>query len=114
MLCTQLISSRGAEVTVVDPEEWKAPLSRRSAAHQTGRSRNGALGHGELDIVIEAAGAMGSPQLAVDLVRRGGRVIVCGIAPEEDNVRSVDIVSKNVGVYWCLWRDPRRVEQCGG
>lgn len=98
LLCTQLLSSRGAEVTVIDPRSWKGPLSRRCGAARLVDPEAARSAVKNLDVVIEAAGAMGSAQLALDLVRPGGRVIVCGIAPKEDIVRSVDIVSKNVEV----------------
>jgi threonine dehydrogenase-like Zn-dependent dehydrogenase len=98
LLCAQLISSRGADVTVIDPRHWKEGLARRCGAAQLIDPDAARSAIWNLDVVIEAAGAVGSLQLGLDLVRPGGRVIVCGIAPKDDVVRSVDIVSKNVDV----------------
>lgn len=98
MLCTQLISSGGTNVTVVDPRSW-----RRAVAVQCGASRfldpeSAESLHGDFDVVIEAAGVLGSAQMAVNLARTGGRVVICGIASMSDVVRSVDVVSKNLSV----------------
>jgi len=102
MLCAQLISSRGIDVTVIDPQGWKLPVAIRCGASSLVDPESARTSIGDLDVVIEAAGVLGSVQLAVDLVRRGGRVVVCGIASAHDAVHSVDIVSKNlhiVGVF---------------
>jgi 2-desacetyl-2-hydroxyethyl bacteriochlorophyllide A dehydrogenase len=102
MLCTQLISSHGVDVTVVDPQEWKAAMALRCGATRLIDLESARTMSANFDVVIEAAGAVGSAQLACDLVRRGGRVVVCGIATSNDTVNSVDIVSKNlqvVGVF---------------
>lgn len=98
MLCTQLLSSRRADVTVVDPRYWRRPIAIQCGASQYFDSTTARSSAGDLDIVFEAAGVAGSAQMAVDLVRRGGRVIVCGIAPAQDAVRSIDIVAKNLTV----------------
>jgi threonine dehydrogenase-like Zn-dependent dehydrogenase len=102
MLCTQLISSRGIDVTVVDPQSWKLPIALQCGASRLVDPEVARTSIGSFDIVIEAAGVVGSAQLAVDLVRRGGRVVLCGIAPTNDTVHSVDVVSKSlhlVGVF---------------
>jgi len=98
MLCTQLISSRGANVTVVDPRSWKLPVAVQCGASRLVEPEFAQRSISGLDVVIEAAGVVGSVQMAVDLVRRGGRVVICGIASSDDVVRSVDIVSKSLSV----------------
>lgn len=98
MLCAQLISSRGIDVTVVDPQSWKLPMAKRCGASRLVDPDSARSSVGGLDIVIEAAGVLGSAQLAIDLVRRGGRVVLCGIAPGHDTFRTVDVVSKSVHV----------------
>jgi 2-desacetyl-2-hydroxyethyl bacteriochlorophyllide A dehydrogenase len=98
MLCTQLISSRGANVTVVDPRSWRLPIAVLCGASSLVAPEFAQSSIRDLDIVIEAAGVVGSVQMAVDMVRRGGRVVICGIAPLNDVVRSVDIVSKNLSM----------------
>ena len=102
LLCTQLLSSRGIDVTVIDPCRWKRPLAINCGASRLVDPERARTTIEGLDVVIEAAGVTGSVQMAIDLARRGGRVVVCGIAPPHDAVRSVDIVSKNldlVGVF---------------
>ena len=98
MLCTQLISSRGADVTVVHPRTWRLPIANQCGASRLVEPEFVRSRIGGLDIVIKAAGVVGSVQMAVDLVRRGGWVVICGIASLNDVVRSVDIVSKNLNV----------------
>jgi 2-desacetyl-2-hydroxyethyl bacteriochlorophyllide A dehydrogenase len=98
LLCTQLLSSRGIDVTVIDPRSWKRPLAIDCGASRLVDPERARSGIEDLDVVIEAAGVTGSVQMAIDLARRGGRVVVCGIAPPHDAVRSVDIASKNLDV----------------
>lgn len=98
MLCTQLISSRGADVTVIDPRGWRLPIALKCGASRVVDPELARSSVEGLDVVIEAAGVVGSVQLAFELVRRGGRVVICGIAFEDDFVRPVDIVSKNLDV----------------
>jgi 2-desacetyl-2-hydroxyethyl bacteriochlorophyllide A dehydrogenase len=98
LLCVQLISARGANVTVVDPHSWKQPIAMRCGAATFVDPESARTSTGRFDIVIEAAGTFDSAQLAFDLARRGGRVVLCGIAPSNDVVRTVDIVSKNLTV----------------
>jgi 2-desacetyl-2-hydroxyethyl bacteriochlorophyllide A dehydrogenase len=98
MLCTQLISSGGVDVTVIDPQVWKKALALECGASSFIDLELARTNIGKFDVVIEAAGVVGSAQFAVDLVRLGGRVVVCGIASSDDAVHSVDIVSKNLHV----------------
>ncbi len=98
LLCTQLISARGADVTVIDPRSWRRPIALRCGASRVVDPESARSSIEGLDVVIEAAGVVGSVQMAFDLVRRGGRVVICGIAFEGDVVHPVDIVSKNMDV----------------
>ncbi len=98
LLCTQLISSRGADVTVVDPRSWRRPIAMQCGASGFVAPSAALSSLSDLDVVIEAAGVLGSVQMGVDLARVGGRVVICGIAPSSDVVRSVDIVSKILSV----------------
>ena len=98
MLSTQLVSSLGADVTVIDPNGWKRAMAMRCGSSRLVDPELARLSIRDLDIVIEAAGVVGSVQMAIDLVRPGGQVVICGIASLSDVVRSVDIVSKNLSV----------------
>jgi 2-desacetyl-2-hydroxyethyl bacteriochlorophyllide A dehydrogenase len=52
------------------------------------------------DVVVEAAGTPGSAQLAVDLARRGGRVVLTGIpADRADAVSAQGLVTQAVSVF---------------
>jgi len=52
------------------------------------------------DVVIEAAGTPGSAQLAVDIARRGGRVVLTGIPPDRsDAVSAQGLVTQAVSVF---------------
>ena len=52
------------------------------------------------DVVIEAAGTPGSAQLAVDLARRGGRVVLTGIPGDlADGVSAQTLVTQAVSVF---------------
>jgi threonine dehydrogenase-like Zn-dependent dehydrogenase len=51
-------------------------------------------------VVIEAAGTPGSAQLAVDLARRGGRVVLTGIPGDvDDGVSHQRLVTQAVSVF---------------
>lgn len=99
MLCTQLARARGADVTVIDPRSWRKPIATACGASSLVDPELALLSVGGFDIVIEAAGAIGSIQMAVDLVRRGGIVVACGAAEAHDVLRSVDIMSKSLAMY---------------
>ncbi len=58
LLCTQLASAAGGEVTVVDPRPTKADLARRCGASVF--VAPSAPEHRHFDVVIEAAGVRGS------------------------------------------------------
>jgi threonine dehydrogenase-like Zn-dependent dehydrogenase len=56
-------------------------LARRVGAEETVDVANGALAHeGELDLVVETAGAVAALEAATRLAREGGRVVALGIA----------------------------------
>ena len=99
MLCTQLSRARGADVTVIDPRSSRQPIATACGASRLIDPELALSGVRGFDVVIEAAGAIGSVQMAVDLVRRGGRVVVCGAAAPLDVLRSVDIMSKSLVMH---------------
>jgi len=99
MLCSQLSRARGADVIVIDPRSWRQPIATACGASSLVDPELALSSVGGFDIVIEAAGAIGSVQMAVDLVRRGGVVVVCGAAAPHDVLRSVDIMSKSLAMY---------------
>jgi 2-desacetyl-2-hydroxyethyl bacteriochlorophyllide A dehydrogenase len=82
-----LARSMGADALVA-PDEF-------ALADERSTSRRAAF-----DVVIEAAGTPGSGQLAVDLARRGGRVVLTGIPGDSsDGVSHQKLVTQAVTVF---------------
>lgn len=110
LLATQLARAAGAgAITVVDPNTTKAALAERSGATTLVAPAEAQVGR--FDIAIEAAGVVGSTAHALSLLRRGGRLVVCGIPPAEDALATTDLVTKGVRVETVFgapsraWRD---------
>lgn len=94
--------ARGAQVTAVDIDAARlrtardlgavAAIDARSAGEQLVERLSGA------DAVLEASGAPGSPALAAQLVRRGGRLMLIGLqaAPRELDLH--DLVLREVDI----------------
>jgi threonine dehydrogenase-like Zn-dependent dehydrogenase len=61
-------------------------------------SRSLAALESSFDVVVEAAGADGSAQRAMDLARRGARVALAGIPASQDVVVTQRMVSKQLQV----------------
>jgi 2-desacetyl-2-hydroxyethyl bacteriochlorophyllide A dehydrogenase len=71
----------------IRPEELE--LARRLGADATVDVSNGEPELGELDLVLETAGAVPAVELATRLVREGGRVVLLGIAGEGKTLEAV-------------------------
>jgi threonine dehydrogenase-like Zn-dependent dehydrogenase len=98
LLAMQLLhAAQPSELVVVEPMR-----SRWSMAERCGATRVVAQSAAELessfDVVVEAAGAVGSAQCAIDLARRGARVALAGIPAPHDVVVTQRIVSKQLQV----------------
>ena len=77
------------------------------AEERTSRVRSLTGGHG-VDIVIEAAGAPDAVPQALDLVRDGGRVVVCGQYTDNGDVRihpHWQVNRKHVEIHGCWGSD---------
>jgi 2-desacetyl-2-hydroxyethyl bacteriochlorophyllide A dehydrogenase len=93
-----LRASSPRELVVVARRVQRAPLARRCGADRLVAPENAAAGR--FDVVIEAAGTPGSAQLAVDLARRGGRVVLTGIPGDRsDGVSAQALVTQAVTVF---------------
>lgn len=99
LLCAQLARGAGAEVTVVDPQPTKEDLARRcgASAFVAPAEAEREL-RDRFDVVIEAAGVVGSAALALELARRGARVVICGIPPADDTIGTLALVAKGLDV----------------
>ncbi|MGP4016914.1 zinc-dependent alcohol dehydrogenase [Saccharopolyspora sp. 5N708] len=85
LLATQLLAAAGpAELVVVDPEPTRAELAVACGATTSWRSAEAAQHFGRFDAVLEAAGASGTADLATRLARRGGRVVLTGVAAHDE------------------------------
>ncbi|MET0901969.1 MAG: alcohol dehydrogenase catalytic domain-containing protein [Acidimicrobiales bacterium] len=99
LLCAQLARAAGAEITVVDPQVGKEDLARRcgAGAFVAPATAEREL-HDHFDVVIEAAGVVGSAALALAVARRGARVVICGIPPANDTIGTLALVAKGLHV----------------
>lgn len=80
MLAIQLIAAYSpAELLAVDARAERAELAVRSGASRLIGPGEIADVEGRYDVVLEAAGVAHSPEAAVRLARRGGRIVLTGI-----------------------------------
>ncbi len=98
-LATQLLRVAGpAALVVVEPDLRRSELRRRCGATDVVEPAACADLVGQFDVVVEAAGAAGSPQLAVDLVHRGGRVVLAGIPHGTISLGVAELVTRRVEI----------------
>ena len=72
-----------ASVVAYGIRDEELELARRLGADETADVSDGSAAHlGELDLVVETAGAVPAVELATRLPREGGRVVALGIAGE--------------------------------
>jgi 2-desacetyl-2-hydroxyethyl bacteriochlorophyllide A dehydrogenase len=103
LLSAQLLrASSPRELVVVARRAEREALARRMGADRLvpPAEPKGSDPLGSFDVVIEAAGTPGSAQLAVDLARRGGRVVLTGIPGDyADAVSAQKLVTQAVTVF---------------
>lgn len=90
LLLLQLVRHGGAgRVAVVDRVAEKLPLARRLGADETAgdvASLPGVEGPEGFDVAIDATGAPAAIEAAFGALRRGGRLLVFGVAPSEATI----------------------------
>ncbi len=90
LLLLQLVRHGGAgRVAVVDRVADKLPLARRLGADETAgdvAELDGVEGPGGFDVAIDATGVPAAIEAAFGALRRGGRLLVFGVAPSEATV----------------------------
>ncbi len=97
LLCAQLVRRSASELVVVDPDATKVVLARQCGVDRViGPEAVGGEFEGRFDLVIEAAGVIGTAALSVTLARRGGRVVLLGIPPAADSVNTLALVAKRL------------------
>ncbi|MEV0703019.1 zinc-dependent alcohol dehydrogenase family protein [Saccharopolyspora sp. NPDC050389] len=84
LLMQQLLQRGGAHVTVVDRNE--ARLSRATQLGAVAVSTDVAELDERFDAAVDCTGAAPAIEAAFDSLRRGGRLLVFGVAPEEARV----------------------------
>ena len=119
MLAMQAAKSRGARVIAVDTRQMSLDLAAELGADSTVSPSSGdplsALldltdGVGP-DVVIDAAGGKNTPELAIQWVRRGGRVVLVAIYTSEPQFDFNDIMSREVDVVGSLAYERLDVEE---
>ena len=96
LLMTQLARAAEADVTVVDPQPAKAALAALCGAVDFLSPLGAREQAATFDVVLEAAGAIGTAASAVRLARRGGRVVLCGHPPDGDVLPTADLMAGNL------------------
>ncbi len=97
LLATQFVAALGvAELVVLDPDASVEATALRCGATSVVGIAGTESGH--FDLVIEAAGADGSADLATRLARRGGRVVLTGIPSRDDHLSARHLVTSNLAI----------------
>lgn len=106
LIAVQLLAaSSPAELYVVEPRRERAELAREFGV--TAVVEGVDVLEGRCDLVLEAAGAPGSARTAVDLVRRGGRVVLTGIpAPGSAGLDPTALVTGRLTVHTVFGAPP--------
>src|SRR3954447_10376870 len=101
MLSLQLLDAGGpGDLVLVARRVEREGLARRCGADRLITPDDALASADRFDVVIEAAGTPGSAQLAVDLARRGGRVVLTGIPGDAgDSVSAQSLVTSAVTVF---------------
>ena len=84
------LCSGARKVILIEPEETRRQMAKRFGAHVVINPKEGDLKEQILaeteglgpDVVVEVVGRADTIELAVDLAKRGGRVLIFGFAPE--------------------------------
>ncbi len=99
VLVVQLLGGfQPSEIVVVEPADRAAQLARQCGATATREPSAVADLAGRFDVVIETAGAPSTAEASLELVRRGGRVVLVGIPEAGDCLDVAGMVSKRVEV----------------
>ncbi|WP_280218593.1 zinc-dependent alcohol dehydrogenase [Nocardia neocaledoniensis] len=99
LLATQLLAAYSpAELIVIDPRPRRIAVESGASDQRT--PEQASVLAAQFDLVVEAAGAHGSGRLALDLVRRGGRVALTGLHGGEDvTIAPAELVSSAVTIH---------------
>lgn len=95
VLAQLLARGNASQVVVAAPSAHKLDLARRFGIDRTvqiGRDGSGheairSIAPGGFDAVVDATGAAGATQLAIDHLRDGGTLLIYGVTNPEDRIR---------------------------
>lgn len=86
LLMQQLLQRAGARVTVVDRNPLRTPTATTLGAHATATDVTDL--HGErFDAAVDCTGAPAAIEAGFDSLRRGGRLLIFGVAQEDARAR---------------------------
>jgi len=90
-----------ARIVAYGVREEELELARRLGATEVVLAREGESVDAELDLVVESAGAVAAVELATQLCRPGGRVVLLGIAGEGRTVTLASdlLVAKDMAMF---------------
>lgn len=119
MLAMQAARARGATVVAIDRRQMSLDLATELGANATinARTENVSQRLGELtsgigpDIVIDAAGSTETTGLSVDLVRRGGHVVLVAIYTSTPEFDFNSLVATEVRISGSLAYEQHDVEE---
>lgn len=119
-LTVQLVHAlETTELVVVEPDQRRVDLALRSGATAGFTDATAEQLGDEFDVVIEASGAAPTAQLAVDLARRGGRVVLTGMFDADAHISARGLVGKRIlletvfGADKAAWADALRAFESG-
>lgn len=89
LLAVQLVRNAGAEVVLVTRQAEKRRLAESLGAKATAATVEEAMAivAGGADLVLECAGVAATVEMASQLTRPGGRIVVLGVLPKGERVR---------------------------
>lgn len=85
LLLQQLLQNSGARVTMVDRNTRRLAIAADLGAHATATDAS-ELGEGSFDAAVDVTGAPQAIEAAFASLRRGGRLLVFGVAEDEARV----------------------------
>lgn len=101
LMCLQLAKLQGAAfICAIEPIPWRLKVARQLGADigqslETSDAKKLIHEYGEFDVVIEATGVQGAVDMAGDLVKQHGRVILVGYHQSNNGMRTVNMKQWN-------------------
>ncbi|MFW5980609.1 MAG: NAD(P)-dependent alcohol dehydrogenase [Halanaerobiaceae bacterium] len=85
LVTLQAVKAAGSsDITITDINQMRLDKAEELGATRTINVQNEEIKDaGEYDVVLEAAGVINTTQQTADLVKRGGRIVLIGMTPEE-------------------------------